>query len=76
MRSIIILQGVYWLGMSGSQMTILPLILSDPNTFGLTGTSEASINWLYNKTSKVSIIWLNECVERLIHALLVVCPLY
>lgn len=38
-RSVVIMNGFYWAALSGSQMTLLPLILTDPSGLALTATS-------------------------------------
>ena len=38
-RSVVIMNGFYWAALSGSQMTLLPPILTDPSGLALTATS-------------------------------------
>ena len=38
-RSVVVMNGFYWAALSGSQMTLLPLILTDPSGLALTATS-------------------------------------
>eukprot|EP00587_Corethron_hystrix_P016551 CAMPEP_0113325492 /NCGR_PEP_ID=MMETSP0010_2-20120614/17809_1 /TAXON_ID=216773 ORGANISM="Corethron hystrix, Strain 308" /NCGR_SAMPLE_ID=MMETSP0010_2 /ASSEMBLY_ACC=CAM_ASM_000155 /LENGTH=130 /DNA_ID=CAMNT_0000185345 /DNA_START=704 /DNA_END=1092 /DNA_ORIENTATION=- /assembly_acc=CAM_ASM_000155 len=34
-RNILVLNGLYWTGLAGSQMTVLPLLLTDPSGLAL-----------------------------------------
>lgn len=42
-RSIMIINAFYWFALSGSQMTLLPLILTDPNGLNMTASSVGQV---------------------------------
>ena len=42
-RHVCIMNGFYWMGLAGSQMTLLPLILTDPNGLAMTATSVGQV---------------------------------
>lgn len=42
-RNVCIMNGFYWIALSGSQMTLLPLILTDPNGLAMTATSVGQV---------------------------------
>jgi len=42
-RNVILMNGFYWAALSGSQMTLLPLILTDPSGLAFTATSVGKV---------------------------------
>jgi len=42
-RNVVVMNGFYWFALSGAQMTLLPLILTDPSGFALSPTSVGEI---------------------------------
>jgi MFS family permease len=52
-RNICIMNGFYWIALAGSQMTILPLILTDPTGLAMTATS---VGQVYMGMSLVQVI--------------------
>lgn len=52
-RNIMIMQGFYWVALAGAQMTLLPLLLTDPNGLALTATQ---VGQVYMGTSMVQVL--------------------
>ncbi len=52
-RNIMIMQGFYWVALAGAQMTLLPLILTDPNGLALSATN---VGQVYMGTSLVQVL--------------------
>jgi MFS family permease len=42
-RNVVLMNGFYWAALSGSQMTLLPLILTDPNGLAFTATQMGQV---------------------------------
>lgn len=42
-RNVCIMNGFYWMGLAGSQMTLLPLILTNPDGLAMTATSVGQV---------------------------------
>ena len=42
-RNIVIINGFYWIALAGAQMTLLPLLLTDPNGLAMTATGVGQV---------------------------------
>lgn len=43
MRSVLIMNAMYWVALAGAQMTLLPLILTDPNNMAMSATQVGQV---------------------------------
>ena len=63
-RNVCLMNGFYWMALAGSQMTLLPLILTDPNGLAMTATN---VGQVYMGMSIVQVLGnpiLGKAVDR------------